>query len=399
MAFPLSRARKTLTVLGGASVLLLAACNANGTFDPDLRGFGRGGLETATAASTAVPRAAPDQRGVISYPGYQVAVARNGDTVSSIAARLGLNAGQLASYNAIDANAPLNPGAIVALPTRVAAGAPAGNTSGTGLVRDPFAGQTGATTPTAGSAGTGTVSSTTLPPSSGGASAQPAATATPKQHRVAAGETAWSIARTYNVNVNDLASWNGLSTDMSLRTGQMLMIPIAGAKPPASTTVSAPGAGSPTPTPPSASDPLPKEKTEPASKPVDKSAAPDLGKTRTAASGSGRFRMPVNGSIIRTYSKGKNEGIDISAAPGASVAAAGSGTVAAITKDVNGVPIVVVRHDGGLLTVYQGLETVAVKKGQSVSSGASLGKAQSKGVVHFEVRKGFDSVDPEKYLN
>ena len=61
-----------------------------------------------------MPRPAPDQRGVISYPGYQVAIARQGDTVASIAARLGLNAAELAGYNAIRATTVLNPGAVVA---------------------------------------------------------------------------------------------------------------------------------------------------------------------------------------------------------------------------------------------------------------------------------------------
>ena len=124
-----------------------------------------------------------------------------------------------------------------------------------------------------------------------------------------------------------------------------------------------------------------------------------MGKSRTAASGSGQFRMPVNGAIIRPYQKGKNEGIDISAAPGSVVSAAGSGTVAAITRDVDQVPIIVIRHSGNLMTVYAGLEDVTVTKGQAVKAGATLGKARSQGVVHFEVRQGFDSVDPEKYLN
>jgi hypothetical protein len=39
----------------------------------------------------------PDAQGVISYPGYQVAVARRGDTVGSVAARVGLSAQELAS--------------------------------------------------------------------------------------------------------------------------------------------------------------------------------------------------------------------------------------------------------------------------------------------------------------
>lgn len=390
---------RQLALAAGAAVTL-ASCGPQGgldlnNFDPDLRGWGGGGLDTAGAAARAAPRPTPDQRGVISYPGYQVAIARQGDTVATIAARLGLNAAELARYNAINANTVLNPGAVVALPRRVAAGAPAAGTSGTGIVSstgqvsDPFAGQG--------------IKQPNVPPETGAAagvqsSTLPAASQ-PRQHVVASGETAWSIARKYDVSVNDLAQWNGLTSAMTLRVGQRLLIPVAGQKPATTASVTAPGAGSPTPRPPSAAEPLPAEKTTPASAAVNKPASPDLGKTRTAASGGGKFRMPVNGAIIRTYQKGKNDGIDISAAPGSTVSAAGSGTVAAITRDVDQVPIIVIRHDGNLMTVYAGLEDVTVSKGQKVAAGAPLGKARSQGVVHFEVRDGFDSVDPEKYLN
>ena len=387
-------AKITRLALAIGTLAALASCGPNGglsldSFDPDLRRIG--GLNTADAAARSAPRPAPDQRGVISYPGYQVAIARQGDTVATIAARLGMNAAELANYNAINANTVLNPGAVVALPRRVAAGAAPSTApivSSTGQVSDPFAGQ-GIKQPNV-TGGSGAVTATTLPASS-----------QPKQHVVAAGETAWSISRKYGVSANDLAQWNGLSSDMTLRVGQRLLIPVAGqarpTDPTAVTTV--PGAGSPTPRPPSSSEPLPAEKTKPVSAPVDKPSSPNLGQTRSAASGNGKFRMPVNGSIIRTYQKGKNEGIDISAPPGSTVSAAGSGTVAAITRDVDQVPIIVIRHDGNLMTVYAGLDNVTVSKGQSVTAGTALGKARSQGVVHFEVRQGFDSVDPEKYLN
>lgn len=372
--------------LAGGMLAALGACSPQGGFDlanldPDLRGFGGGGLDTAPAAAAAAPRPSPDQRGVISYPGYQVAIARQGDTVATVAARLGLNAGELARYNAIDANAQLNAGAVVALPRRVAGGV----TSTTGAVSDPFAGQ-GMQRPAG--AGSGSVTATTLP-----------SAAQPRQHVVAAGETVWSVARKYNVSANDLASWNGLSQNMALRVGQRLLIPVAGQSPNATAAITAPGAGSPTPRPPSAAQPLPNETTRPANAAVPTPASPNLGQTRTAASGNGRFRMPANGAIVRPYQKGKNEGIDISAAPGSAVSAAGAGTVAAITRDVDQVPIIVVRHENNLMTVYAGLDNVAVTKGQSVSAGTTLGQARPQGVVHFEVRNGFDSVDPEQYLN
>lgn len=261
---------------------------------------------------------------------------------------------------------------------------------GAPLVTDPFAGQ-GVRQPAVAAAGGNR--SAAAPAAT--AAAAPAATSA-RSHTVASGETAWSIARQYGVTIQALAQANGLSESMSVRAGQRLAIPASGSTQVAA--VTAPGAGSPTPQPPSAARPLPDEKTQPASTPAPKTDAPDLGRTRTAASGSGRFSMPASGSITRAYKKGTNEGIDIAAAPGSAVKAAGAGTVAAVTRDTDGVPIVVVRHDGGLMTVYAGIDKLSVAKGDSVKAGQSIGAARNSGVVHFEVRKGFDSVDPEDYL-
>ena len=114
-----------------------------------------------------------------------------------------------------------------------------------------------------------------------------------------------------------------------------------------------------------------------------------------------KFVTPVQGTIIRGYAKGRNEGINIKAAPGAPVKAADAGTVAAITKSADGVPIVVVRHAGNLLTVYANVTDVAVAKGDSVRRGQSIAKLRGgeDSYVHFEVREGFDSVDPAPFLD
>ena len=60
----------------------------------------------------------------------------------------------------------------------------------------------------------------------------------------------------------------------------------------------------------------------------------------------GRFAFPVNGKIIREYVKDKTDGIDISAPEGSPVVAAETGVVAAITADTQGVPIIVLKHEG-----------------------------------------------------
>ncbi|MFD2814799.1 LysM peptidoglycan-binding domain-containing protein [Paracoccus aerius] len=116
----MSRTTKRLASMGAAA-LLLASCGATG-FDPDLRGWMPGALSTADAAARAAPRPQPDSRGVITFPNYQVAVARSGDTVGSVAARLGIDAARLAQHNALPANAPLAAGQTLVLSQRVAVG-------------------------------------------------------------------------------------------------------------------------------------------------------------------------------------------------------------------------------------------------------------------------------------
>ena len=371
-AFPL---RVTLA-LGGA--LALAGCDGAGfgDFDFDLRGTA-GQLDTSDAVRASVGSAPrPDERGVISYPGYQVAVARRGDTVSTVAARVGLPANELSRHNALPMNVVLRDGEILALPRRVSEPGP----GGPGAL-DVIDVASGAIDRAEG-----------VPGRPGGDE--------PRRHQVAPGETAFSIARRYNVPVETLADWNGLGANLQLRVGQFLLIPTRAAAQESIevAAVSTPGVGSATPLPPSSADALPTEDVKPAA------AAPKpkpLDDRQTAASDNARLRMPVQGRIVRPFAKGKNEGIGISASAGASVVAADGGTVAAITRDTDQVPILVLRHADNLLTVYAGVDEVSVKKGDKVKRGQKIAVVRSATppFLHFEVREGFDSVDPAPYLN
>ena len=89
----------------------------------------------------------------------------------------------------------------------------------------------------------------------------------PVRHKVERGETAYTIARLYDVSVRSLADWNGLGSDLSVREGQYLLIPVAlpdsGDNRQAAAATTQPGAGSPTPEPPSASRPLPENDNRP----------------------------------------------------------------------------------------------------------------------------------------
>lgn len=383
-------ARRVTALWLGTGLMALGACTTGpggglDALDWDLRG--NGALSTREAALQATERRPQaDARGVISYPGYQVAVARRGDTVASVAGRVGVDAVELARYNAIIPTDPLRDGEIIALPRRVAE--PVG-TTGTGS----GAGVTPVDVSAIATTALDRVGSTAP-----AATAKPAGTE-PVRHKVSRGETAFSIARTYNVSAKALGEWNGLGANLDVREGQYLIIPVASATAPARTeAVSQPGQGSATPTPPSATQPLPAEKTTPgASKPKETPASPGLAAGRTSTT---KMVMPVSGAIIRPYSKGRNDGIDIAATAGAAVKAAAGGTVAAITKDTEQTPIIVIRHDGNLLTVYAGVDAITVKKGDAVQRGQTIAKvrAATPTFLHFEVRKGVDSTDPVPFL-
>lgn len=371
-----------------ASGVVLSACS--GPLDLDLRSLGRG-PDTSDAVANAKPRPQADARGVISYPTYQVAVARRGDTVTKVANRLGVPAAELARHNGIKADTPLRDGELLALPRRVESAGP--------------------------------VQSEPLPAAQSG----DGGTGGPVRHQVGSGETAFSIARLYNVPVQVLAQWNGLGSDLAVREGQFLMIPASGQAAPvqvSSTTL--PEQGQRAPVPPSSTKPLPAKVPAPVAPAATASSAAGAaagtagtaaGTARSGASRAGsapatapkpapqvadtaKMVRPVPGTIVRAYAKGRNDGVDFAAPAGTPVKAADKGTVAAITEDTSGAKIVVLRHSGGLLTVYVNVSDLSVKKGASVRRGQTIakiapGEAQA---LHFEVRRGLDSLDPAGFL-
>ena len=378
-----------------AALGLLAACEP--FIDSDLRNDFGSGFDTSGSVADLPNRPLPDAQGVISYPTYQVVVAGRDDTISSIAARIGQDADALARFNGIAVDAALRQGEVVALPERIA--------------EEPV-NTTPQTTDIASIAGNAIeragpqVATTTLAPT---APSEPVAPPVqngtePIRHKVARGETVFSISRLYTVPVASIVEWNRLTSDLDIREGQFLLIPQGNAAPPAPTTVTEPGVGTVTPVPPSAAAPLPAEVPAPAATTPtveETPEAPDLGTvTETPAAEPAAFVMPAQGAIIREFSPGRNGGIFIGADAGASVVAAAAGSVAAVTVDTSGVAIVVVRHPDNVLTVYANLEDITVENGASVTQGQAIGKVRAgdPSFLQFEVRRGTQAVDPKDFL-
>ncbi len=369
--------------------LVLAACS---DFDLDMRPPSSGFTTADSVREMSPSRPAPDSRGVISYPNFQVAIARSGDTVARVAERVGVSATELARFNALPPDTALRAGEVLSLP--------GGAGPGSGPDARPRRGDD--------------INITRLAEGAidRAEAAEPRAAAqddgAPRQHRVERGETAFSIARLYGVPARALADWNGLDADLTVREGQILLIPATDAQrtaaaAPTRETTPEPGSGSTTPSPPSAAQPMPEP--APSAEEAERTAAaerpepPAMAEDRTETS-SARLRMPIDGRIIRAFNPGRFDGIGIAASAGTQVRAAAAGTVAAITRDTNQVPIVVIRHEGDLMTVYANLDDLRVERNDRVSAGQTIAtvRAGDPSFLHFEVREGFEAVDPMPLL-
>lgn len=133
------------------------------------------------------------------------------------------------------------------------------------------------------------------------------------------------------------------------------------------------------------------------------------------ASNRGKLPVPVTGPYIITSHYGEytvpglkgvkldNKGIDIQAKPGAQARAVFNGKVAAVFQ-LNGLFNILVRH-GAYISVYCNLSTASVKADDMVKTGQTLGTIFSDGadggrtVLHFQLRREKEKLNPEPWLN
>lgn len=129
----------------------------------------------------------------------------------------------------------------------------------------------------------------------------------------------------------------------------------------------------------------------------------------------GKLPVPVTGPYIITSHYGEytvpglrgvkldNKGIDIQAKPGAQARAVFNGKVAAVFQ-LNGLFNILVRH-GAYISVYCNLSSASVKADDVVKTGQTLGPIFSDGadggrtVLHFQLRKEKEKLNPELWLN
>jgi len=182
-----------------------------------------------------------------------------------------------------------------------------------------------------------------------------------KTHLVEQGETLYSIAWRYDLNVTQLAKINGLSTSYRLRRGQLLNI--------------------------------------------DKNAVAknsQVKKSLTTLNNQAlKWRNPVKGKVTETFNpKDLRKGIEYKAKPGVGVVPAARGVVVYAGDGLRDYgKLVIIKHSDYLLSAYGHNQKLLVSEGQVVDESEIISKLGSTGRLYFEIRKNGKPVNPMAYIN
>ena len=211
----------------------------------------------------------------------------------------------------------------------------------------------------------------------------------PRVHVVRFGDSVNLISQRYAVSPFQLAQLNNLQAPFELAVGQRLQLPISLDFSVLDTGVPK-GAGTATVAPAPTKTAVPRKKF----------VAPQLGQ--------GVFSWPVEGEIITEFGPSArgvhNDGVNISSASGAPVMVSATGTVAFVGETIqNFCKSVLVNHDGGIITAYAHLQDIAVREGQVLTAGDTIGSVGATGRVdrpqlHFEIRKSRQPIDPRSLI-
>ncbi|MGB9685648.1 MAG: LysM peptidoglycan-binding domain-containing protein [Rectinema subterraneum] len=214
----------------------------------------------------------------------------------------------------------------------------------------------------------------------------------PLVHVVAKGETFFGIAKKYDVSIQELKTANSLSDSYVLRVGDVLVIPdkgVAAAAPsqpapaqPAPVAASPadtapPSSAKPTSATPAATIPAAPPSAPAAASPAD--TAPPSSSNSNSKNASAASRTPDAFSIWPVegkgqYMSGKLEGIMFQTTRGAPVKAVASGTVVSAGPSRGFGDVVFIQSKSGFVYVYGGNESILVKTGENVEPGKTIGR-------------------------
>lgn len=129
------------------------------------------------------------------------------------------------------------------------------------------------------------------------------------------------------------------------------------------------------------------------------------GAARTAAASDISWRWPTDGDVVRSFGEGRQtgKGIDIRGQEGQPVRAAGSGRVVYSGSGLIGYGrLIIIKHDDTFISAYAHNRRIAVAEGDAVTVGDVIGEMgrgpDDAPLLHFEIRVDGEAVDPLLYL-
>ena len=125
-----------------------------------------------------------------------------------------------------------------------------------------------------------------------------------------------------------------------------------------------------------------------------------------APAGRARLAWPLKGVLYGRYgvrSGRRHDGIDVSAPEGSVIGAAAPGKVIYAGEQAGYGSIVILRHEGGLVTLYAHCSKLLVEDGDVVKAGQAIARVGQTGRssgphLHFEVREGTRPRNPLLFL-
>ena len=204
-----------------------------------------------------------------------------------------------------------------------------------------------------------------------------------QKHIVVKGETLYSISRYYETTVFTLAKYNNIKNVNNINVGKELIIPKRNEK-------------------------IKKIKNKKWDSNFKKKKIENNKNAVLRDKKTSKFIWPVKGKLLSKYGKSKegfyNDGINIDSKKGTKVMSSQAGKVIYCGNEIPGYGnLILIKHSKNWITAYAHLNEVFTEKGKKVSKGEIIGSVGNTGNVrspqlHFEIRKGKESVNPLKLL-
>ncbi|MBM6551340.1 peptidoglycan DD-metalloendopeptidase family protein [Marinomonas ostreistagni] len=227
--------------------------------------------------------------------------------------------------------------------------------------------------------------------SGGGSSAQVRPVPSSGIHRVKSGDTLFSIAFSYGLDYRRVARINGINSPYTIYPNQKIRL--TGAPKKASSTRQVAASSSAT-----------RAVTKSTSSKVN-SAQKSVSTVKIPTAKVSNWQWPVSGAVKKGFSNAgvSSKGIDIKGKDAEHVKAAADGVVVYAGNGLIGYGnLVIVKHNEVYLSAYAYNERILVKEKQTVRMGDSLavigGKGTERPLLHFEVRRDGQPIDPLRVL-